>query len=51
MKTIKVIHKRMETRNTIIGAKAKCGLLEFHIDEENLTIGDGIRLLVRIVLN
>ena len=36
MKT-KVIHKRVDTCNTIIGAKAKCGILEFYIDKENLS--------------
>jgi hypothetical protein len=30
------IHKRINTRNTIIGAKARCGLLEFFIEDKNL---------------
>lgn len=32
----KVIHKRMDTKETILGSKARCGLREFYIDNKNL---------------
>ncbi|MCH7568412.1 MAG: hypothetical protein IIA87_03240 [Nanoarchaeota archaeon] len=32
----KVIHKRIDTLKTVLGAKAKCGLLEFHIEDKSL---------------
>ena len=32
----KVIHKRVDTYQTILGAKARCGLMEFYIEDANL---------------
>lgn len=30
------IHKRIDTKNVISGATAKCGIMEFWIDQKNL---------------
>jgi len=32
----RVVHKRRDTCQVILGAKARCGLLEFFIEDKNL---------------